>query len=102
MSYKQTNVAPATGNMVFRCQRQQVYSCPKRPKVVEIYQKKEDFHHFRENSRLLVLGHEGLDVVGIVGDAVLAEEAAAVVGDEDVVLDADATEVLVGLQQVEV
>ena len=38
----------------------------------------------------------------MVGDALLAQEAAAVGGDEDVVLDADATKVLVGLQLVEV
>ena len=34
----------------------------------------------------------------MVGDAALAEETAAVLGDEQVVLNADSTEVLVGLQ----
>ena len=38
----------------------------------------------------------------MVGDALLTKEAAAVFGDEDVVFDANAAEVLIGLQQVEV
>ena len=50
----------------------------------------------------LVGSHEVLDILGMVGDAFLAQEAAAVGGDEDVVLDADATKVLVSLQLVEV
>ena len=38
----------------------------------------------------------------MVGDALLAQEAATVLGDEDVVLNADTAEVLIGLQLVEV
>ena len=50
----------------------------------------------------LVAGHEGLYVGGVVGYAVFADEATAVGGDEQVVLDAYAAEVLVGLNLVEV
>ena len=45
-----------------------------------------------------LLSHEVLDVLWMIRDAVLAEEAAAVGCYEDVVLDADAAKVLVGLQ----
>ena len=51
---------------------------------------------------LSVPGHEILYVGGMVGDAVLSEETAAVVGDEHVVLYADAAEVLVFFKQIEI
>ena len=47
-----------------------------------------------------VLLHEGLYVIGMVGDDVGAEDAAAGGGDEDVILKADATEVAVLLNLV--
>ena len=38
----------------------------------------------------------------MIGDALGAKEAATILRDEDIVLDTDATEVLIGLQLVEV
>ena len=46
----------------------------------------------------LVLAHELLYVFWMIWDALLAEEAAAVACDENVVLDTDSTEILVCLQ----
>lgn len=43
---------------------------------------------------------ESLDVVGMVGDDFFAQDAAAIRGDEDVVLKTDTTKVAVGFQQV--
>ena len=48
----------------------------------------------------LCLVYELLHVVDVVGNELVADEAAAVLGDEDIVLQTYATEVLVGLQQV--
>lgn len=46
----------------------------------------------------LVLAHEILNVFWMIWDTLLAEEAAAVACDENVVLDTDSTEILVCLQ----
>jgi hypothetical protein len=49
-----------------------------------------------------VLGHEVFEILGMVGDALGTEESAAVLGDQQVVLNTDATEILVGLEFVEI
>ena len=51
---------------------------------------------------VLITHHKLLHVFGVVGDALLAEEAAAVLSNKKVVFDAHTAEVLVGLQLVEV
>ena len=53
-------------------------------------------------TRLLVVPHEFLHVVGMVGYALLAEETTAVGGDDDVVFDTNSAEVLISLKHVEV
>ena len=44
--------------------------------------------------------NKSLDIVGVVGDDALAEDTASRVGDEDIVLQTDATEVFVGFEEV--
>ena len=46
--------------------------------------------------------HKVFEFCGVVGDALATQETASVLGDQHIVLDADATEVLVGLKFVEV
>ena len=43
----------------------------------------------------LVASHECLNILGVIRNDVLAEEAAAVGGDEHIILDADTSKVLV-------
>ena len=51
---------------------------------------------------LLVVSHKCFEFIRVVGDALRAEETATVLRDQDIILDADAAEVLIGLELVEV
>ena len=57
---------------------------------------------FRCFDVLTLFCHELFEFYDMVRDALVAQEATAVLGNQHVVLDADATKVLVGLQLVEV
>ena len=62
------------------------------------------FRFFLQQPRAFVgvFGHKGFDLVGVVGNALFAQETATVGGDEHVVFDANAAKVLECFDFVEV